>query len=183
MSLGQLQLPIAADLHHIAGLYRRGCRCEDYRDFLEMSAHHRHVPGVVLDAFFLLEARFMGLVDDDQAKVGVGQEQRGARTHDNPRFAAGNCTPCPTALRRAKVAVPGYRFAAEPGCEASKEGLGQRDLGEQDKDLHTLPNRLGDGLEIDFGLARTGDAVEQDRVEAFADRSGEADRGHLLLPV
>jgi hypothetical protein len=37
---------------------------------LELAAHHRDVAGVILDAVFLLEARLVGLVDDDQAEVG-----------------------------------------------------------------------------------------------------------------
>ncbi len=66
--------------------------------------------------------------------------------------------------------MPGYRFAAEAGGEAGEKRFGQRDLGQQDKHLLALPNCLGNRLEIDFGLARAGDAVEQDRVEALADR-------------
>ena len=57
--------------------------------------------------------------------------------------------------------MPGHRIAAEAGGEALQEGLGQRDFGEQDERLAALPERLGDRLEIDFGLARAGDAVEQ----------------------
>ena len=34
------------------------------------AAHHRSIAGVVLDAFLLLEAGLVGLVDDDQAEVG-----------------------------------------------------------------------------------------------------------------
>ena len=70
--------------------------------------------------------------------------------------------------------MPGDRLAAEAGGEAGQEGLGQRDFGEQDQRLLALPDRLGDRLEIDLGLARSGDAVEQDRVEALPDRCGQA---------
>jgi hypothetical protein len=69
-ALGQLELAVAADLDHVAGLDRRRRRGQDDRDFLEMAAHHRDVAGVILDAFLLLEARLVRLVDDDQAEVG-----------------------------------------------------------------------------------------------------------------
>jgi hypothetical protein len=40
-----------------------------------LAAHHRDVAGVILDAVLLLEARLVRLVDDDQAELGIGQEQ------------------------------------------------------------------------------------------------------------
>ena len=79
--------------------------------------------------------------------------------------------------------MPGDRRAAEARLEALEERLGQRDLGQQDQRLLALPQALGDRLEIDLGLARAGDAVEQDRVEALADRRGEAGRGFALVVV
>jgi hypothetical protein len=70
--------------------------------------------------------------------------------------------------------MPGHRLTAETGGEASQERLGQRDLGQQDEYLPALPNGLGNRLEIDLGLARSGDAVEQDRVEPLADGGFQA---------
>ena len=75
MALGQLKFSIATDLRHVAGLDGRGGRGEDDRDFLEMTSHYGDVAGVILNAFFLLEARLVRLVDHDQAEVGVGQEE------------------------------------------------------------------------------------------------------------
>ena len=157
----------------MAGLDRRRRRGEDDRDVLELAAHHRDVAGVILDAFLLLEARLMRLVDDDQAEVGIGQEQRRARADHDPRLAAGDRAPGAAALRLAQARMPGDRLAAEARGEALEERLGQRDLGEQDERLPALAERLGDRLEIDFGLARSGDAVEQHRGEALADRGDE----------
>ena len=86
-ALGQLELAVAADLDHVAGLDRRRRRGEDDRDVLEMAAHHRDVAGVILDAFLLLEARLMRLVDDDQAEVGdrAGTAPSGRRRRPWPR--------------------------------------------------------------------------------------------------
>ena len=166
----QRHLAVAADFDHVPGLDGRRRGGEDHGNVLELAAHHRDVAGVILDAFFLLEARLMRLVDDDQAKVRIGQEQRGAGADGNLRLAAGNGPPRPAPLRRAEVAVPGDGCAAEASLEALQEGLGQRDLGQKDERLLPLPQAFGDRLEIDFGLAGAGHAVEQDRVEAFADR-------------
>src|SRR5213075_431423 len=145
--------------------------------------HHRDVAGVILDAFLLLERWLMRLVDDDQAEVRIGQEQRGAGPNDDARFALGNRSPGAAALRRAQVAVPGDGFAAEASGETGEERLGQRDFGEQDEYLLVLPKCLGDRFEIDLGLAGSGDPVEQDRVEALADRAGQAGRCFVLLVI
>ena len=79
--------------------------------------------------------------------------------------------------------MPGDRRAAEARLEALEERLGQRDLGQQDQRLLPLAQALGDRLEIDLGLARAGDSVEQHRVEALADRRDEAGRGLGLVGV
>jgi primosomal protein N' (replication factor Y) len=68
-----------------------------------MTAHHRHVAGVILDALFLLEAWFVSFVDDNQAEVGIGQEQRRARADDHLRLAARDGPPGPPALEPAQA--------------------------------------------------------------------------------
>src|SRR5512139_2967316 len=113
MALGQLKLAVSANLHHVPRLDRRGCRGEDDRDFLEMAAHYGHITGVILDAFFLLEAGLMGLVDDDQAEIGIWQEQGRPRSDHDLSFAVGNGAPCTPALGRTKVRMPSYRLASE----------------------------------------------------------------------
>ena len=79
--------------------------------------------------------------------------------------------------------MPGDGLAAEARLEALEEGLGQRDFGKQDERLAALAQAFGDGFEIDLGLARAGDPVEQDRVESLADRRGEAGGGFALIVV
>ena len=146
------------------------------RDLLELGAHHRDVAGVILDAVLLLEAGLVRLVDDDQAEVRIGQEQGRAGADHDLRLAAGDRPPGAAALRRAEVRMPGDRLAAEARLEALEERLGQRDLGKQHERLPALPERLGDRLEIDLGLARAGDAVEQEGGEALADRGATGSR-------
>src|SRR3546814_12918428 len=74
--------------------------------------------------------------------------------------------------------MPGHRLAPEACGEALEEGLGQRDLGQQDEALAAGGDRGGDRLEIDFGLARSGDAVEQPGLEITrVDRRDQRLRG------
>ena len=169
MALAKLELAVAAGLDHVPCFERGGGGGEDHRNVLEPGPHHRHVAGVVLDAVFLLEGGLVRFVDDDEAEVGVGQEQRRAGADHHLRFAAGDPPPGAPALRGAEVAVPRRRLAAEAGGEALEERLGERDFGQKDEDLRPFANRFCDGFEIDFGLARAGDAIEQHRIEAAAD--------------
>ena len=67
---------------------------------------------------------------------------------------------------------------AEAVVEALQERLGQGDFGEQDEGLAAVAQGGGDGLEIDLGLARAGDAVEQGRGEGVGvDRGGQGGGG------
>jgi hypothetical protein len=61
--------------------------------------------------------------------------------------------------------VPGDGIVPETGGEALEERLGERDLRKQDKCLAAFAQRFGNRLEIDFGLARSGHSVEQERGE------------------
>ena len=77
--------------------------------------------------------------------------------------------------------MPFGRAHAEALREAVEELRGQRDLGQQDQRLAALADRLGDRLEIDLGLARAGDAVEQvDREAALAHRAAQDVGRHAL---
>ena len=174
VAVGELELPIGADLDHVAALDRRRRRGEDDRHVLELGAHHRDVAGVILDAVLLLEARLVRLVDDDQAELAIGQEQGRAGADHDPGLAAGDGAPGAAALRLAQARMPGHRIAAEARGEALEERLGERDFGQQDERLPARADRLGDRLEIDFGLARAGDAVEQEGREAGARRPPRA---------
>ena len=122
----------------MAGLDRRGGRGEDDRHLLELGAHHGDVAGVILDAVLLLEARLVRLVDDDQAELRIGQEERRAGADDDARLAGRDRPPGAAALRLAEARMPGHRIAAEAGGEALEEGLGERDLGEEDERLAAL---------------------------------------------
>ena len=63
--------------------------------------------------------------------------------------------------------MPRHRLASEPRLKALEEWLGERDFGQEDERLLSLPETLGDRFEIDFGLARPCDAIEQHGVEAL----------------
>ena len=65
--------------------------------------HHRHVAGVIDDAFILLVGRLVLLIDDDEAQVGEGQET------------------APSARPATTLASPFRRAAPDPGAAARRQ--------------------------------------------------------------
>ena len=137
-----------------------------------MAAHHRHVAGVIVHAVFLLVGGVMLFIDHDQTEIGVRQEQRRARADDDGDFALGDGFPGARAPARREFGMPLGRTRAETRGKAVEELRGERDLRHQDQALPAGADGVGHRLEINFGLARAGDAVEQrHRVAAVWRRS------------
>ena len=141
-----------------------------------MPAHHRHVAGVVMCAFVLLVGLVVLFIDHDQPQTGIGQKQRRARADHDRRFAGGDRGPVAGAGARRQFGMPFQRPHAEAQREAIQELSGQRDLRHQDQRLLAAANGFRNRLEIDFGLARTGDAIEQRDMKAAIGR----ERAHRI---
>ena len=124
----------------------------------------------------------MLLVDDDEAELLERQEQRRSGSGDDPHPPLDHLPPDLLARSRRDVRVPLRRLHPESHMEAVDEALRQGDLGQEDQHLPAGLQRLGDGLEIDLGLARSGDAFEQRREKtAGADGARQPIGGRLLL--
>ena len=130
-----------------------------------MGPHHRHVAGMIMRAVVLLVGLLMLFIDDNEAEIGVGQKQRRTRPHHHRRFARGDRGPVARTGTRGQFGMPFQRPHAEAVGETVEELSGQRDLRHQDQRLPAAADDLGNGFEIDLGLARAGDAVEQRDVE------------------
>ena len=159
--LRQRKPRIAAAPRIDLGLDRRRRRRQHHRDFRDVAAHHRHVAGVIAHAVLLLVGGVVLLIDDDQAEIGIGQKQRRARADDDRYFAFGDGPPGARAPARRQFRMPFRRPRAEARGEAVEELRGERDLRHQDQALPAAADRVRHRLEINFGLAGAGDAVEQ----------------------
>ena len=114
----------------------------------------------------------MLLVDDDQPDVVQRREHRRARAHADPRLAAAQAHPLVVALADAERRVQHGDDVAEAGLEAPQHLRGERDLGhEHDRRAPGLQRRLH-RPEIDLGLARAGDALQQEPGMAAARARG-----------
>ena len=134
---------------------------KDHPGVGELGPHHRHVARVVVDAVILLEGAVVLFVEDDQPQFVERQEQRRARADHRADFAIGDAAPGAGALARRHIRVPLGRPRAEAAREAVDEGVGERDLGQDDQRLPAGPQRVGNRLEEHLGLAAAGDAIEQ----------------------
>ena len=115
------------------------------------------------DAFFLLVGLVVFFIDHDQLQLAERQEQRRARADNDARPARRHFTPHTAARGGASRRVPLCGDGSETLFEARRHRLRQRNLGQQDEHLRlrVATQRLGDGFEIDLGLARPGDTIEQ----------------------
>ena len=163
------------------GFDRRRCRGQHDRNFGDMRAHHRHVAGVVMRALVLLVGLVVLFIDDDQSEIGIGQKQRRARAHHHRRLARRDRGPVALPGARGQFGMPLQRTHAETLGEAVEELPGQRDFRHQDQRLPAAADDLRNGFEIDFGLARAGDAVEQRDMKTAVrrQRAHRIDRGAL----
>src|SRR5581483_10488408 len=102
------------------------------------------------DAVFLLEARLMFLIDDDQSEIGIGEEERRARADDDLRLAVEDRAPGEAPLEPGQFRMPLRRQRAEAPLEAPEPLRAERDLGDQHQRLAAGAQARGDRLEIDL---------------------------------
>ncbi len=125
----------------------------------------------------------MFLIDDDQAQIGEGQEQRGPCAHDQlrHRFVP---TICQQRLRSVMVTPQCHSPGRAPKRASTRvrNSAVQRDFRQQDQRLPALRQTCGDGLQIDLGLARPGDPAQQGgAIAAGADLVTQRVGGRLLV--
>ena len=128
---------------------------------LDPSAHHGHVPRMIMRPVILLVGAFMLFVDDDQTKFCIGQKQRRARPRHHLRIARGDGRENPFPFPPRNPRMPFCRLGPEARGEPVQKLRGQRDFRHEDQRLLALPECRRNRLEIHFRLARTRHAFEK----------------------
>ena len=180
-TLRQMQPPVAAAPGIDFRFHRRRGGSEHDRNLRQAAAHHRHVAGMIMRAVLLLIGGVVLLIDDDQAKIGIRQKQRRARADHNLHLARRNRRPGARALARRELRMPFRRRHAEARGETVERLRGERDFRHQDQRLLSAPEIFRHRLVIDFGLARSGDAVDQGGGESAAAHALAQRRRGLFL--
>ena len=174
-------MPVTALLGVDQALDRGRGRTQDHRHLAEMPSHHRHVARLIGDALLLLVARVVLFIDDDQAEIGEGEEEGRAGADHELRLVLGHGAPDAAAQGGRDARMPLGRARAETLLAAVDELTGECDLGHEHEHLPAARERRRDRLEIDFGLARAGDPVEQRHGEAAAGIGEQRAGGRSLL--
>ncbi len=177
---GQLDALVLPGAGVLEGLERRRGRAEHADRSLLAGPHHRQVAGVVARAVVLLEGRVVLLVDHHDAQVLHRGEDGAADPHADAGLSPPQPQPLAVPLPVGEAAVEERHLVAEAGAKAPGQLGGERDLGHEDQ--RSPPGGAGqrDGLEVDLGLARAGDPVEQEGAEGPG-RAGDAGEGPGLV--
>ena len=159
------------------GPRRRGAGHEHRSGLL--GAPHGDLASVVARVALLLVGGVVLLVDHDQPEPLDGSEHRGARPDCDARRAGAQPPPLVVAGTCRHLRVQQRNRVSEAPLEPAHGLRSQGDLGdEHDRAPAALERRLH-GLEVDLGLARAGDPVQQPRRRALAVQRAR-DRGDRL---
>ncbi len=104
----------------------------------------------------------MFFVEHDQAKMGRGGEDGAASADDDFDFALGDASPVFVAFDVAQMAVQ-YGDAIEAGAETTDGLRREADFGHEQDGLPSEADDVFDRLDVNFGLAAAGDAVDENR--------------------
>src|SRR5215472_17908579 len=104
----------------IAALQAGGCGAENHTCVGRLRPDDCHIAPVVAGRLFLLIARVMLLVYDDQPEVLDGREHAGTRSHYDAGATGANAPPLVRALGVAESAVEDRHAVSEPAIELAR---------------------------------------------------------------
>ena len=142
---------------------RRGRADQQPRAGAARRARRPTVARVVAGVALVLVGGVVLLVDDDQPEVRDRGEDGGARADGDPRLARAQPPPLVVALALPQRGVQQRDGVAEARLEAADGLRRERDLGHEHDHALAALERRGGGAQVDLGLARAGDAVQQVR--------------------
>ena len=156
--------------HVVAALETGRGRAQHHARAGGLRAHDGHIAAVIARRLLLLVALIVLFVDHDQAEIAHRREHAGTRAHHHARLARADAAPLLGALGIGESAVQNRHAIAEAREELARHRRRERDLRHQQQRAAARRQRGFDGAQINLGLARAGDAVQQKRVELLAIR-------------
>src|SRR5260370_22922028 len=134
------------------------------------------------DALLLLVGAVMLLIDNDEAEICEREKESRARADNHLGASLGDIAPGAPSVGMADIGMPLDGRGTEARLEAREELGAERDLREQHDGLPSALERRRDSGEIDLGLARSGDAVEQRHAERIGpDLAGKQSCRRILV--
>ena len=177
----QRKVMIAPGLGVIAADNVRRCRAEQQQRTVLGAAELGHVARVIARRALGLIGVLLLLVDDEQAEILHGCENRAARADNDARETRADAFPLVVALRERQAAVQNGDRVTEIGGKRLDHLRRQRNLRhEQDRALPRR-ERLRDQVQVDERLAAAGHAEEQRRLRVRCAQQLLQAVKHLLL--
>ena len=153
---------IFAALGPVPTFERRRRTGQNERHVLVGGAAHGHIARVIAGRGFLFECGFVLLVEHDQPQMRRRSEDCTAGADDDLDFAAGDPSPVFVPFDVAQMAVQDGH-AIEAGAKAADGLRREADFGHEQNCLAAEADDFLDRLNVDFGFAAAGDAVDQNR--------------------
>ena len=150
----------------VPGLRPRRGAAEYDQGALQPGPLRGHTAGVVPGIALVLVGGVVLLVHHDHAQPRHRGEHRRAGAHHDPRLAVGDAPVLGAAPGRGERAVQHRHGVAETGLEAGGRLRRQRDLRHQHDRAPSIRQLPLDRPQVDLGLARSGDAVQQHLVRS-----------------
>ena len=159
---GQPGVAIAAGLHRRHAFQRGRGRAQHHRRAGLLRAPHRQVAGVVAQAVLLLERAIVLFVHHNQPQLRQRGEHRQPGANHQPGAAFPGGQPGLRARAVGQIAVQANRRRVrKTRAKARLQLRGEVDFRHQHQRLAAGGQRLGNPLQIHFGFAAAGDAVQQ----------------------
>ena len=153
----------------IIALHRRGCGTQQRYGIFHLRAHDGHIPSVIARCVFLLVARLLLFVDDNQPDVFKRSKDCGPRTDNDTRVTHSDTPPFARSFRIAHRGMQ-YRNAfetrAKPRAALPANPERQSDFWHEDDGSFPARERILHGAQIHFCLTASGDAVKQLRAKS-----------------
>ena len=150
-----------AELDVVSTLEAGRRRDQDGDGAIALGAQEGQVAALIAGGGVLLVGAVVLLVDHDEAELGERREKRRARAQDDPRRARAEPFPLLVTLVRGEAGMENRHLVAVALAHGGGERRDQGDLGHQEDHAATLSETVVSGSEIDLGLARAGDALDE----------------------
>jgi len=145
--------------------------------------HQRQVAGVVAGRLLLFVGGVVLLVDHDQTEVFERREECRPGTDDDLCSAFANSTPLPPTITFGEGGVEDRGLRTESPLDRARSGGRETDLRYQHETTTATRQNLFEAPQIDLGLARPGDALEEEGRVLFLGEDPTNRVDHFLLLV
>ena len=164
----------------LQGFQRRRCRAEQERHARLPCPYYRQIAGVVTEAILLFVSAVVFFINDDAAQVGKGCEHCRTCADQHLRLACAHRQPVVEACAIGQRGMGYGDLSGKPCCEPRRERLHQADFRHEQQHLPAVRAQALNPAQIDFGFARTGNAVKQGHGMPGQRQGGERRRLRLV---